>query len=224
MSSIRKRGALPLVLAALALAAAAAGGAWAASSGGKTITVCVKKKGGALYKAKKCAKHDSKLSWNKVGPAGAAGKNGTNGTNGLPAVAYYAADSHQYEFTPATSDYEPILRLSLPAGDYSITGNVGVEAADIGDASATYQIECEMVDGSNSEVEYQDGLTSGPLDLARNTLSFGLDVDTTATTEVAIECENQTNSGNASFIEKAGPSQISAVQVQSTHDGYIEPM
>jgi hypothetical protein len=59
------------------------GGAYAlAASGGGTITVCVKHKGGALYKAKKCAKHDSKLSWGKQGPKGATGVAGATGAAG----------------------------------------------------------------------------------------------------------------------------------------------
>jgi hypothetical protein len=35
--------------------------------------------GGTLYKAKKCAKHDTRLSWNKVGPQGPPGANGAPG-------------------------------------------------------------------------------------------------------------------------------------------------
>jgi hypothetical protein len=70
------------------LLALVAGGSYAlAASGSKTITVCVKKNGGALYKAKKCKKHDSKLKWNQQGPAGKAGKNGANGFNGAPGAA-----------------------------------------------------------------------------------------------------------------------------------------
>jgi hypothetical protein len=58
-------------------------GAYAlASSSGGTITVCVNRKGGALYRAKKCAKGDRKLSWNKQGPAGPAGEPGAQGPRG----------------------------------------------------------------------------------------------------------------------------------------------
>jgi len=66
-----------------AIAIIAAGGAYAASSGGSTITACVHHSGGGLYKASKCNKHDSKLTWNVQGPKG---KPGTNATiNGVPA-------------------------------------------------------------------------------------------------------------------------------------------
>ncbi len=70
------------------LLALVAGGSYAlAASGGKTISVCVKKNGGGLYKARNCKKHDSKLTWNQRGPAGKAGKNGANGLNGSPGAA-----------------------------------------------------------------------------------------------------------------------------------------
>jgi hypothetical protein len=59
------------------------GGAYAlAKSSGGTITVCVSHKGGALYKAKKCAKHDKKLRWNARGPAGPKGSTGARGAQG----------------------------------------------------------------------------------------------------------------------------------------------
>lgn len=79
------------VMGALALVVALGGGAYAAaSSGSQTITVCVHKIGGALYRASKCAQHDSTLSWNMVGPRGPRGlpgKNGRPGINGTTIVA-----------------------------------------------------------------------------------------------------------------------------------------
>ena len=69
-------------LAAVALLLAGGGTYALASSAASTITVCVKHKGGALYKAKKCAKHDGKLSWNKQGPAGNSGSQGPKGNTG----------------------------------------------------------------------------------------------------------------------------------------------
>jgi hypothetical protein len=73
--------------AAAALGAAAlllaGGAAYAlASSSGGTITVCIKHGAGTLYKAKKCAKRDNKLSWNKQGSAGATGSTGATGASG----------------------------------------------------------------------------------------------------------------------------------------------
>jgi hypothetical protein len=58
-------------------------GAYAlASSSGGHIAVCVKHRDGALYEAKKCAKHDTKLTWNQQGPRGATGPEGIRGKPG----------------------------------------------------------------------------------------------------------------------------------------------
>jgi hypothetical protein len=60
------------------------GGAYAlASSNNVTLTVCVSHNGGTLYRAKTCAKHDKRLSWNKQGPTGATGPQGKQGAQGL---------------------------------------------------------------------------------------------------------------------------------------------
>jgi hypothetical protein len=75
------RGMPGIVLGIVAVVVAAAGGAYAASSS-SSISACVSKKSGTLYEAKKCKKHDKKLTWSQTGPAGKNGSNGTNGTNG----------------------------------------------------------------------------------------------------------------------------------------------
>jgi hypothetical protein len=79
-SRVRRAG---LVGAAAVVALAVAGGvAEASGSGGGTVTVCVKHDGGGLYKAKKCAAKDKKLSWAKQGPAGPRGATGAAGPKG----------------------------------------------------------------------------------------------------------------------------------------------
>jgi hypothetical protein len=76
------------VIAALALFVALGGGAYAAvNAGTQTITVCVHKQNGGLYKAAKCASGDTSLSWNKVGPRGLQGPRGLPGHNGTTIVA-----------------------------------------------------------------------------------------------------------------------------------------
>jgi hypothetical protein len=66
------RSAMLLGIAALVLTG---GGAFALASAvsSNTITVCVNHKTGALYKARRCATHDAKLSWNKQGARGKPG-------------------------------------------------------------------------------------------------------------------------------------------------------
>lgn len=75
--------ALPISVTALALTVGGgAGFAIAAASSGGTITVCVSKKDGRLYKAKRCAPHDMELTWNTRGPVGPAGPPGLQGAKG----------------------------------------------------------------------------------------------------------------------------------------------
>jgi hypothetical protein len=69
-------------LGVIALVVALGGGALAASGGNGTITACVQKQSALLYQAKKCAKHDRKLSWSTRGPVGAVGAVGATGAQG----------------------------------------------------------------------------------------------------------------------------------------------
>jgi hypothetical protein len=77
-------------LCALALLAAGGGYAFASGTAAKTIHACVHHRGGGVYIAKKCAKHDRKLSWNQVGPRGPAGPTGPQGP-GATDVVYNTA-------------------------------------------------------------------------------------------------------------------------------------
>lgn len=74
----------PGLLSAVAVAAlVGGGGTYALAANGTTvINVCVKKKGGELYKAKKCSKGDTELSWDQAGPRGVAGRVGSSGPPG----------------------------------------------------------------------------------------------------------------------------------------------
>jgi hypothetical protein len=64
------------------LVLAVAGGGYAMASSSGTITVCVQHNGGSLYKARKCAKRDKRISWNKVGRRGPTGATGATGATG----------------------------------------------------------------------------------------------------------------------------------------------
>jgi hypothetical protein len=69
-------------IGAAALLIAGGGGYALASGASNTIAVCVRHKGGALYEARKCAKHDQKLIWNARGPQGIQGATGGQGAQG----------------------------------------------------------------------------------------------------------------------------------------------
>ena len=67
-------------VALAALFVAVSGGAYAATTrSSATIAACVHRQSGGLYVARKCALHDTRLSWNTTGPQGPAGTNGKDG-------------------------------------------------------------------------------------------------------------------------------------------------
>jgi hypothetical protein len=70
-----------VALSAAALVAVGGGAYSLAATSGATITVCIGHKSGTFYKARKCARHDKKLSFNKQGPPGIQGPKGTAGTS-----------------------------------------------------------------------------------------------------------------------------------------------
>jgi hypothetical protein len=74
-----------IALVAGVLIVAVVGGAFAATGVGShsTITACVHHKGGGLYEAHKCGRHDAKLKWNATGSPGLAGRAGSAGAPGV---------------------------------------------------------------------------------------------------------------------------------------------
>jgi hypothetical protein len=97
------KGRLVGPLSAALLAVAAAGGGYAAArSSTSVITACVHHRGGGLYLARKCARHDARLTWGVSGPVGPqgpsgaqglpgpAGSPGTQGPPGTPATTLFA--------------------------------------------------------------------------------------------------------------------------------------
>jgi hypothetical protein len=93
------------ILTAIAVLAAAGGGYALASARSNTITVCVNKRSGILYKARKCKRHDSRLRWNKVGPRGPAGPPGPTGATGSPGVVSIGGWSGRVDTIPANDTF-----------------------------------------------------------------------------------------------------------------------
>ncbi len=100
-----------------------AGGGYAlATAGSKTITACVHQHGGALYVAKKCAKHDTKLSWSKVGPRGPAGTKGNTGGQGLPGKPGAQGPGATTLVFDATGTASPTATAIGAMGPFALTG------------------------------------------------------------------------------------------------------
>jgi hypothetical protein len=122
----------PAIAVGVIAVAAAAGGAYAATSKTTTINVCVRHSGGALYKAKKCAKHDKKLTWNqqgRIGPqgpkgsTGATGPQGPTGLQGTPGAQGAAGTARAYGRVNGTqvTDSQNVISVSNPsAGTFCI--------------------------------------------------------------------------------------------------------
>jgi hypothetical protein len=78
--NVRLKATPATVLGIVALVVAASGASFAASRGTGSITACVHKNGGGLYRAAHCAKHDRTLTWSTTGPPGARGPQGSPGS------------------------------------------------------------------------------------------------------------------------------------------------
>ena len=115
----------PAVLAALTMLLVAGGG-YALANGGSTVTLCVKKHGGTVYKAGTCHKHDGRLTLARTGktgkrghtgPAGATGPAGPPGPTGLVIAGTWAG---QIQTIPANTKVfvfaGPTTTLSTTSG------------------------------------------------------------------------------------------------------------
>jgi hypothetical protein len=178
MPTLRDARALAVLAAtgALLLAAFAA----APQADASTLYACVKKGGSVkVYaKAPKCKKHETKISWNSVGPAGKNGTNGSNGTNGKEgpagqpqsAVAFnqdvevefvtekfvtlfsLAGVTVRFQYTNALIADAVDLEASGPAGTRAISGMVDERANHKGEATeSAQQLVYNVAVGTNTK-------------------------------------------------------------------------
>ena len=134
-SSPKATGARMAAIAVVAVSASLAGSAHAATTGGgSTITVCVQHKGGGLYRAKRCARRDSKLSWNARGPQGLAGAPGLQGGTG--------AVGAQGPVGPSTGAAGGALSGSYPSPTLNVTGGACADGQALTDVSSLAALTC----------------------------------------------------------------------------------
>jgi hypothetical protein len=158
-------GTIPSGRAAAALGAAVAalaagGGTYAlASTSSSRLSACVHRKGGALYEATKCARHDRKLTWGVVGPqgpvgpagpTGKAGSNGSNGTNGTDGTNGVGATTSAVALTAGDNDTIAALGSTAALNATCGTGTNSVHFVVFFDADETWQL-----DGSYSTYQLQ---------------------------------------------------------------------
>jgi hypothetical protein len=112
-----------------------AGGTYAfASSSARTIVVCVSHTSGTLYKARTCARHDRKLSWNKqgtrgsVGPRGAQGLQGPRGPQGLQGARGLSGNPG----APGAPAVIASTRLNIDTAEATTTSTSFVQVENLG--------------------------------------------------------------------------------------------
>ena len=111
-----------LVVASVALVLVVSGGAIAAvSRSSSQIVACVHHRGGGLYIAQKCARHDARLRWSATGPPGPRGPQGLQGAHGTQGIQRTQGIQGQAGPFPTT----------LPAGA-TITGTFAVAGGNSG--------------------------------------------------------------------------------------------
>jgi hypothetical protein len=149
----------------VAVVAVTGGGAYALAAGtGKTITVCVKRDGGALYAAKHCARHDKKLTWAVHGPQGPIGAQGATGVQG---------PAGPQGIQGATGPQGPggsILSYSANASSSPTAATVGTALGD------TFTATCAMPGANEAELSITLTTSDGSLNW-----DFGAEADANGT-------------------------------------------
>jgi hypothetical protein len=179
-------GRVAVALSAAALFCAIGGGAYAAASSSSTVTVCVKHSGGELYQAKKCAKHDKKLSWNEKGVAGATGATGaagaagatgapgaagTPGTAGTPGAAGPGAQLISADVATGSSSTGTIdgtWSYTLTCASHSTDDEATVTLTGPGTAAwtSTFTTQSETITPATAASSYNLAVIGGPADEA----------------------------------------------------------
>jgi hypothetical protein len=115
MYRLRLRPWMGVAVAALVLGSA--GAAYAVTSTQtKTISACAHHRGGVLYLAHRCKRHDRRLKWNVAGPRGPRGPRGLRGATG----ARGAAGAVGPTFGVVSGGDDPLALTSASITIYSI--------------------------------------------------------------------------------------------------------
>lgn len=124
-------------LAALVLALS--GAAIAATSGSPgTITACVHRHGGALYIARKCARHDQRLAWGITGPTGATGPRGVPGSQGVQGPQGVPGPASGSAGGALTGSYpDPVIAAGAVTSVDFAPGAVAPDSTELGGAPAS---------------------------------------------------------------------------------------
>jgi hypothetical protein len=216
---INRRPSPAVAIALLALFVALGGGALAATSlTAGTITVCVSKRGGTLYKANGCKRQDASLTWDRRGPRGLTGPRGPRGIRGITGAngavqGFEATEANPVDFTGATSEApQTILTRSLPPGNFIV--NAKTIASETHPSGVTaLLVACTLSDGAKSDradAWLPDTNIYTPT-LGTTTLPLSIAVSSKAVSAVKLACWPQNiTAGSQTFT--AAHSVITAIQ------------
>jgi len=162
----RRTGRLTVAAVAAGVCVAAGGGyAVAASGRDATVTACVSARTHALYVGR-CARHDSRLSWNEQGPrgrrgatgaTGPAGPAGATGPQGIQGVAGADGTAKAYGLWSGTalSESKNVASATSPAtGVVCVTVN-GVSPANEGAVAMPDYSTDDTVTSNMAHVEWE---------------------------------------------------------------------
>jgi len=148
-----------MAVALIASVAAASGGAWAASkTSSKAITACVRHHGGAIYVAKKCKRHDKRLSWNTTGPRGATGATGAAGTPGAPGTSGATGDQG-IQGPPGPVDTSQLLHGTGSVTPIHLVTVANAHAAVLADIAGAGKFEITSCAGGNQGIKFTNTTT-----------------------------------------------------------------
>src|SRR5579875_364059 len=174
----RRTGRLTVAAVAAGVCVAAGGGyAVAASGRSETVTVCVSARTHALYMGR-CARHDTRLSWNErgprgrrgaTGPSGPTGPAGPTGPQGIPGLAGADGTAKAYGLITPSG---PTLSLSTNVASFT-NPLPGVYCVVINGASPTTEGAIAVPDyttdttnagtnGNIAHVEYESNAANCP--------------------------------------------------------------
>jgi len=154
--SVRSGSWAGYVLVAVIATLVAGGGIALASSSSGTVHGCKNKKTGALRIMSGCSKSEQVVVWNLKGATGATGATGAAG----PSDAWEAKTPGS---TNVTAVSVGLLSITVPAGNYDVTGKVNEE----NDGTVMAKMECWLNAGTTT---LDDMLTTAP---ASNSATFG---------------------------------------------------
>ena len=212
-------------LAAVVLTALSVGvGAAVALTRSSTIHACVAHRGGALYVASSCHRHDASLSWNTVGPRGPRGLAGPRGAPGLtgtgspgppgpPGLQGPIGPSKAFEAyrdasvgIPNNGATQTVATLSLPnPGAYSIEANTTITYAGTNDF-----VDCVLNASGDTDTA---GAYLGISATARATLPMQVTHTFAGSgNSVTVSCHKETSGGS---VPQASQTKIVAIQLDS---------